>query len=446
MRSWVSRSFGLTLAVCAAGCGATAVLDPPRKGEECGDADAPACLVASGLQRDLDPSVPEAGLKTVVGGNTAFALDLYQQIRGTPGNLFYSPFSLSEALAMTFAGARGETAAQMAAALHFDLPQTQLHPAFDAVDLALASRGKGAAGVSGGGFRLNLANALWGQSGFSVETPFLDTLAESYGAKMNVVNFIDDAGGARALINDWTASRTEGKIKDLIPPGALTSATRMVLTNAVYFNAAWQTPFAEHDTRRADFTRRDGSSVAVQTMSATQKLPYGEGADYAAVALPYDGGELAMALILPPQGGLEAFEAALTPARLATILDGLDAHTVSITLPRFKIESSFSLADELGRLGMTAAFTDSADFSGISSTSGLSLSSVVHKAFADVNEAGTEAAAASGVVLEGYSLQLSPPPPAEIHLDHPYLLLIRDNLTGTILFLGRVEDPSTSSP
>ena len=442
MRSRVSLSFGFALALTVAACGATALLDPPAPGGECGHADASDCLVASSKRRVLDPGVSDADLEAAAGGNTAFALDLYQQLRVTSGNLFYSPFSLSEALAMTFAGARGETAAQMATALHFDLPGGRLHPAFDALDLALASRGKGAAGADGQGFRLTLANALWGQSGFNFEAPFLDTLAQSYGATMHVADFVGDTGGARTLINDWIAARTGDRIQDLLAPGSLTRQTRMVLTNAVYFNAAWETPFNPEATHRADFTRRDGSRVAVDTMSATQKLLYGEGADHAAVVLPYDGGELSMALILPPRGELDAFEATLTPARLTALLGGMSTHTVSITLPRFEIASSFSLADQLGRLGMPIPFTDAADFTGIRRQGGLSLSAVVHKAFLDVNEAGTEAAAATGVLLEGYSLQIPPPPPAEIHLDHPFLLLIRDNATGTILFLGRIEDPS----
>jgi serpin B len=442
--SRVSVSCGLAFALTVAACGATAILDPPTPDEECAEADAPGCLVASRAPRDRDPRVPEADLRAVVGGNTAFALDLYQQLRGASGNLFYSPFSLSEALAMTFAGARGATAAQMARVMHFDLPGPRLHPAFDALDLALASRGNGAAGTNGQGFRLNLASALWAQSGFHFEAPFLDTLAKSYGATVHVANFEGDPGGARVLINDWIAGRTGDRITDLLAPGALTGEPRLVLTNAVYFNAEWQTRFDPAATRRADFTRRDGSRVAVDTMAATQKLRYGEGVNHAAVLLPYDGGELSMALILPSSGQIEAFEAALTPARLTAILDGMTRHTVSITLPKFEIASSFSLADKLGQLGMPVPFTDAAEFQGISRESSLKVSAVVHKAFVDVSEAGTEATAATAVTMVGYSLEIPAPPPAAIHLDHPFLLVIRDDATGTILFLGRVEDPSLS--
>jgi serine protease inhibitor len=439
MRSLEALSFAVVVSLAAFGCNSSPDPGPEPSPPECTDASKPGCLVASDKQRIVSPAVPDADLNAAISGNTAFALDLYQQLRTEKGNLFYSPFSISEALAMTFAGARGETEKQMAKALHFDLPQAQLHPAFNAIDLALASRGKGASGSDGAGFRLNVSNALWGQTGYTFEAPLLDTLALNYGAGMHVVDFRGAADGSRTIINDWVADRTEDRIKDLMPKDSISSDTRLVLTNTIYFNAAWAAPFESSKTKLAPFTHRDGSKSDVQTMSATQDLAYGAGDDYAAVALPYERGELSMLLILPPQGGLDAFEASLTPARLTSIVDGLAGYSVSITMPRAKIESSFSLAEQLAKLGMTDAFTDSADFSGINGKKDLSISAVVHKAFVTVSETGTEAAAATGVSVGVTSL----PPPAEIHLDHPYLFLIRDNATGSILFLGRVEDPAT---
>jgi len=436
MRSRKTFPFAFALSLFAVGCAESPA--PPDELVDCADASKPGCVVASDKQRITNPSVPVADQKAAVLGNTAFALDLYQQLRTEKGNLFYSPLSISEALAMTYAGARGETETQMAKALHFDLPQAQLHPAFNALDLALAQLGQGAAGKDGKGFRLNISNALWSQSGESLAAPFLDTLGQNYGAGVHVVDFIGAAESSRTMINEWVAKKTEDKIKNLLPQGSISSDTRLVLTNTVYFNAAWQTPFETSNTKLASFTRGDSSKVEVQTMTGYQEMPYGEGADYAAVALPYDGNELSMVMILPPQGGLDAFEASLTPARLTTLLDTMGGRGVSITLPRFKVESSFSLADQLSKLGMTAAFSDAADFTGINPKGGLSIGSVVHKAFVDVDEAGTEAAAATAVTI-GVT---SAPEPAEIHLDHPYLFLIRDNKSGTILFLGRVEDPS----
>lgn len=439
MRSREALSFAFALSLGVAGCSSTPDPDPvvPDPIESCSDANTPGCVVASEKQRISNPSVAAPDLDAAVDGNTAFALDLYQQLRTEKGNLFYSPFSISEALAMTYAGARGPTETQMAKALHFSLPQAKLHPAFNAIDLALASRGQGAAGSDSQGFRLNVTNALWGQLGAAFEAPFLDTLGQNYGAGMHVVNFVEEAETSRGIINTWVAKKTEDRIKDLLPQGSISSDTRLVLTNAIYFNAAWASPFDPAKTALADFTLSDGSKVKAQTMSDVQEVPYGDGSDYAAVSLPYDGGELSMVLILPPQGGLDAFEASLTPARLATILDGLGNHSVTITMPRFKIESAFSLKEQLSKLGMTDAFGEGADFSGINGKRDLSIGSVVHKAFVNVGETGTEAAAATGVTVGVTSV----PEPAEIHLDHPYLFLIRDNATKSILFLGRVENP-----
>ncbi len=437
MRSRNTLSFACALSLSAASCSQTPELPSPV-GPVCGETGTPGCIVFSGKARDTDPSVPDADLKAAVAGNTSFALDLYQQLRTEKGNLFYSPFSISEALAIVYAGARAETGAQMAKALRFGLDQAKLHPAFNALDLALASRGKGAAGTDGQGFRLNISNALWGQTGHTFSTPFLDTIAENYGDGVHMADFVADAEGSRKLINDWVAARTEDRIKDLLPQGSISADTRLVITNAIYFNAAWRVPFDATGTKIAPFTRPDGAQVDVQTMSDFRQVLYGDGPDYAAVALPYDGAELSMLLVLPPQGTLDAFEASLTADKLATIVSGMTEHGVAITLPRFKIDSSFSLADQLSKLGMPIAFTEMADFSGIDGKPDLFLSSVVHKAFIQVDEAGTEAAAATGAVVGTTSV----PPLAEIHLDHAYLFLVRDNATGTILFLGRVEDPS----
>jgi serpin B len=437
MRSRNTLSFAFALSLTALSC--TPTPEPIKPvGAVCGDPGTPGCIVFSGKARIADPTVADADLADAVAGNTTFALELYQQLRTEKGNLFYSPFSISEALAMVYAGARAETETQMAKALRFGLPQAKLHPAFNALDLALASRGKGAAGTDGQGFRLNIANALWSQTGHPLSGPFLDTIGQNYGDGVHMADFVADAEGSRQLINGWIAARTEDRIKDLLPQGSVGPDTRLVVTNAVYFNAAWQDPFDKAQTKPASFTRPDDTKVDVPTMSGFREVDYGGGPDYAAVELPYEGNELSMVMILPPQGTLDAFEASLTAEKLATILGGMTEHGVTITLPRFSVDSSFALRDTLGKLGMPLAFTDMADFSGIDGKPDLQLTSVVHKAFVKVDEDGTEAAAATGVVVG----TTSAPPPAEIHLDHSYLFLIRDKPTGTILFLGRVEDPT----
>jgi serpin B len=412
--------------------------DSNEPAAECHDPSIAGCIVASAKQRISNPAVSATNLKALTDGNTAFALDLYQRLRAEPGNLFYSPYSVSSALAMTFAGARGETAEQMASALHFTLPQDQLHAAFNALDQALASRGQGAEGQDGGRFRLNIANALWGQAGYSFAAPFLDVLAENYGAGMHILDFMNAPDKARTIVNDWVAERTEGKIKDILPDGSVKPSTRLVLTNAIYFNAAWRAPFDEGNTAPGTFTLLDGSTVSVPMMAASKRLPYGEGNGYAALELPYDGGELSMVLVLPPD--LDAFEKGLSDEQLSSVFSSLRDHQVDVQLPKFKFETSVSLVDSLSDMGMPLAFSDAADLSGINGKGGLTIGDVLHKAYVSVNEKGTEAAAATAVIIEPTSL----PQPATIRFDRPFLFFIRDIKTGTVLFVGRVSDPSAS--
>ena len=408
--------------------------DPPV--EECHDASTPGCVVSSALSRDTSPSVAQPDLAAVAEGNTQLALDLYQQLRAAPGNFFYSPYSISSALAMTWAGARTQTEQDMAAALHFTLPQDRLHPAFNAVDLALESRGQGAAGADGQGFRLNVANALWGQIDYELQASFLDVLAESYGAGMHVVDFAGAPDQSMDLINGWVSDATEGKIEKLLAPENINPSTKLILTNAVYFNAAWENPFEESSTQDAAFTTQAGAVVQVPTMRGSASMPFSEGPGYKAVELPYDGNELGMVIILPEN--LDTFEQGLDAARLKEVVDGLELASVDTYLPRFKFKSRFGLKDALSTLGMGVAFSDEADFDGIRPASKLRISDVVHEAFIGVNEAGTEAAAATAVIVGDGSA----PEFKEINLDRPFLFLIRDIETSTVLFVGRVSDPS----
>ncbi|HTN90740.1 MAG TPA: serpin family protein [Sorangium sp.] len=427
----------LPLSLVFAGCASdSADPQPEPQPSACSDPGKAGCVVASDKQRISDPAVPAADLKELVGGNTDFALALYQQLAGTPGNLFYSPYSVSSALAMTYAGARGATETEMAGALRFTLPQERLHPAFNALDRALARRGQGAEGKDGEGFRLKVANALWGQVGSSFAPSFLDVLAESYGAGLRVVDFAQAPDEARGIINGWVAERTEDRIKDILPEGAIQPATRLVLTNAVYFNAAWQLPFDEEDTAPGDFTLGDGTAVSVPMMNGSAQVGYGEGDGYEALELPYDGGELSMVLVLPAEGG--ELEAGLDRERLEGVIGSLGTRSVTMTLPKFKFESTLDLVPQLVELGMPIAFTGRADFSGIDGQGGLFISDVLHKAFVSVDEAGTEAAAATAVVIG----ETSAPEPATIRFDRPFLFFIRDIETGAVLFVGRVMNPS----
>ncbi|KYF87527.1 serine protease [Sorangium cellulosum] len=416
-------------------------LHPDPGGEACRDRDKPGCVVASDKQRISTPDVPPEDKTALVSGNSAFALDLYQELRQEPGNVFYSPYSISTALAMTWAGAKGETETAMADTLRFGLGQDKLHPAFNWIDQELESRGQGAQGADGEGFRLNVVNALWGQIGYGFEAPFLDTLALNYGAGMRVVDFVGHKQEAVDLINGWVSDQTEGKIEKLVPIDAITPETVLVLTNAIYFNAAWRTPFEPTATADGPFEKADGTEVTVPLMHASLEMPYAEGDGYKAVAMPYDGDELSMVLVLPAKGTLDAFEASLDAAKVDGIVGAMSEHLVETTMPKFKFEYELSLKKTLEAMGMEIAFTSGvADFTGINAEGQPFIQDVLHKAFVGVNEAGTEAAAATAVIVGDESA----PVPASLALVNPFLFLIRDNATGSLLFVGRVADPSAS--
>jgi serpin B len=385
------------------------------------------------------PDVSEADLATLVNGNSAFAFDLYQALRGAEGNLFYSPYSISLALAMTYAGARGETEQQMADTLHFILSQDRLHPTFNGLDLELASRGEGAKGKDGEGFRLNIVNALWGQKDYHFLPAFLDLLAVNYGAGLRTLNFIGAPEESRITINEWVSDQTEGRIEDLIPKGLINTLTRLVLTNAIYFNAAWQYPFEEGATQNDTFYLLNGDESTVPMMRQTKSFGYAEGDDYQAVELPYDGRELSMVIMLPQSGQFEAFEASLDTKQVDAIVARLEHEQVDLMMPKFEYESSFGLKKALATMGMPVAFSEGADFSGMTGNRDLFIADVVHKAFVSVDEAGTEAAAATAVVME---LTAAPGTPVTVKVDRPFIFLIRDIETGAILFVGRVLDPS----
>ncbi len=396
-------------------------------------------VLQSEKQRVTNPDVPESDLERLVEGNSTFAFDLYQALKGEEGNLFYSPYSISLALAMTYAGARGETEEQMAETLNFLLSQEELHPAFNSLDILLGQRGEGAQGKDGEGFRLNIVNAIWGQKDYEFLDEFLDVLAENYGAGLRLVDFINETEKSRVTINDWVSDQTEGRIEDLIPPGVITILTRLVLTNAIYFNAAWEYPFEEDATYNGPFYLLDGSEVTVPLMTQTESFGYAEGDGYQAVELPYDGRELSMVILLPEEGQFETFEGSLDAALVDAIIDGLESQEVALTMPKFEFESGFGLKDTLSAMGMPIAFTDAADFSGMTGGRDLQIAEVIHKAFVSVDEAGTEAAAATAVIMQ---LTAMPEEPVEVTVDHPFIFLIRDIETGTILFVGRVIDPT----
>jgi RNA polymerase sigma factor (sigma-70 family) len=378
------------------------------------------------------PKATPKDVAATVAGNTRFALDLYGRLRTQEGNLFLSPYSLSTALAMAYAGARGETAEQMAKTLHFTLGQDKLHPAF----AQLAGQLKGG---KKSGYRLNVANALWGQKDHRFLAEFLELSREFYGGGLKEVDFLNATEQARQAINTWAEEQTEKKVKELLRPGVLDEQTRLVLTNAVYFNAAWERPFDKKLTRPEPFflTADPDRKVNVPMMYQDNRFGYWANEEVQVLELPYKGKDLSMVLLLPVKvDGLPQLENRLTPANLKKWLGGLETQRVWVTLPRFTCTSAFSLKKALADMGMPRAFEPGgADFSGLDESKRLFIQAVEHKAFVKVDEIGTEAAAATAVVV---NVKSEPP---SFRADHPFLFLIRDNRTGAVLFLGRFSSP-----
>jgi len=372
-------------------------------------------------------------VQTLVTGNTAFALDLYGRLKAADGNLFLSPYSISTCLAMTYAGARGETAPEMARMLHFNPDQNQLNSAFGELQLHLneARQKKG--------IELNVANGLWTQQGHPLLPAFLDTAQHYYEANLQQADFRTRAEPVRREINQWVSQKTKGKITDILPPGVVNPNTRLVLVNAIYFKGQWARQFNRSNTMDAPFwTARDQKTPA-PLMKMTDNFNYAEADGLQLLELRYTGADLSMVVLLPREiDGLKGLEAMLDEPRLNRWLAQARERKVNVFLPRFKLTSQFALGATLAGMGMQAPFTSQADFSRIDGARDLFISAVIHKAFVDVNEEGTEAAAATGTVM---SLTSAMRPNPTFRADHPFLFLIRDTRSGSILFLGRVADP-----
>ena len=418
---------------------------PPRPAP--GASDAVSALYAA--DRDLEPDVPESELTQLVNGNTAFAFNLYRQIDEAEGNLLFSPHSISTALGMTYAGARGETESQMAQTLHFTLPQDRLHPAFNALDLALSSRTNPGPGRIG--FQLNLVNSLWAQHDYELLQNYLDLVSMHYGSGIRPVDFVEGHEESRLRINDWISDQTEDRIENLIPQGVLNDFTRLVLVNAVYFNAPWEVAFDEAATAPHPFHLLDGSEADVPMMYESRKLRYARVDLFQLLDLPYEGG-MYMTIILPDPGKLQQVESSLDSDSLNAAFEAMQLREVDLTMPKFEFDSQFRLKDSLAQMGMPDGFDPAhADLSGMDGRSCadgdnpcLFISAAIHRAFVKVDEAGTEAAASTAIVVTQTSAPSEPPPPPiEFTVDRPFIFLIRDTdrLTSAILFIGRVVDP-----
>ena len=382
----------------------------------------------------------------LVKGNTQFAFDLYAQLKNQDGNLFFSPYSISTALAMTYAGAKCETAEHIAQTLHFpecngsESPgwmrtTEQFHRAFGRLIDRLNQQGRK------GDYQLSLANALWGQKGYPFLDSFIELNGQYYHAGLENVDFVKETEKSRLKINQWVEDQTQDKIKDLIPEGILDAMTRLVLTNAIYFKGDWASKFDKDNTSDAPFYLLSDETVTVPLMFQKEKFNYGQTDALQLLELPYKGDDLSMLVLLPKEkGGLADLEEQLTTETLAEWQKRMRKREVKVHLSKFKMTSKFSLSDTLAAMGMPDAFDGTkADFSRIDGSRSLYISEVLHKAFVEVNEEGTEAAAATGVIISRTSL---PAPPPVFCADHPFVFVIKDNNTQSILFIGRVADPT----
>lgn len=438
IRSAIALAFAITISL--AGC----------KGKEA----SPASGESSGSTRSIETPSPSASsgtstatpgnamtstgtstdLATAAQGNNRFALDLYARLRKQSGNLFVSPYSISSAFGMVVAGAAGQTRDEMVKVFHFTLPPDRLHPALGDLKKSL-DRGAGS-----GDYELAIANRMWGQKGFPFLSEFREVTHAQYGAELEEADFQTDPDAARTHINAWIAGQTKDRIRDLFPPGSLGRASRLVLANAIYFKGQWALQFKKAATVDRTFHLSRADSVMVPTMSQEDTFGLVDDEDLQVLEMPYRGKNLAMLILLPRRrDGLVQLEANLSLERLESWRSGLTTRKVLVRLPRFTFSSKFTLPEMLAAMGMPSAFNaEHADFSGMDGKRDLFISSAIHQAFVEVNEEGTEAAAATGIGMVTTSMPVAPP---VFIADHPFLIAIVDRATGSILFLGRVMDP-----
>lgn len=371
--------------------------------------------------------------QSITEGNNQFAINLLHKLANSTGNTFYSPYSISTALFMTTAGAKGQTEKQMLDVLKHNLNTAAYHQLFADHSAKVEKKEK---------IQLSIANSIWMQKGFIFLPAFINMLEKVYKSKMNECNFAANPDAEAKKINKWVEGKTKNKIKDLIKPGVLKPTTKMVLVNAIYFYGAWEKEFPKENTAQDKFYLKNNSSVNVDFMNHEYKMQYTMDTDFELVSIPYMKGEASMLIFLPKQKGHfdEALKS-LTFEKYTALTRLLQTQKVNLTIPKFTMTSEFELSKTLAEMGMPLPFTDAADFSGMNGEKDLKIDKVIHKAFVDVSEKGTEAAAATAVVVVGKSAILDPEKVIYFKADHPFIFMIRDNATDQILFAGVVNKP-----
>jgi len=385
------------------------------------------CLLGFG-QTKTDPNTI-----AVTDSNNVFAFKLFAAITKSDRNLFFSPFSISSALAMTYAGARNETEKQMSKALNFSLDQPKFH-------LVFKSLIKGIESDNTDGLQLNIANSLWAQKDYSFSHSFLDIVKSDYNSELQKVDFITQTEQTRKVINAWTEGKTNNKIKDLIPFGALGGGTELVLVNAIYFHGKWVKQFDEKLTRENTFNTVNGTEQT-KFMNAEDTFSYSENEYAGIIEIPYKENKVSMLIFLPKQNGIRDLERRFDVSFYNDAIGSLVKQDVVLSLPKFKTTSTYNLNSVLSKMGMPIAFTTAADFSGMTGKPDLQIDKVLHKAFIDVAEDGTEAAAATVVIAIAVNALAKEPEKTVFNADHPFIYIIKDNTTGSILFMGEVQDP-----
>jgi len=373
---------------------------------------------------------------TVAEGNNRFAMDMYSQLKNESGNVFLSPFSISTALAMTYEGANGSTASEMSSVLHLPQNDTERREGYATLIYKINN--------GGGKSELSTANALWLQKDRPLLGSYTQDVMQYYGGNTSLLDFRSDPEGSRSLINSWVENRTNDRIRNLIPEGLITPSTKLVLINAVYFKGEWVRQFNETDTEDGDFRTGILSSKKVRLMHSTDVFNYMENDKLQMLEMPYSGANLSMLVLLPKNDDMGSLESSLSVDNLESWKQSLEEQSVQVYMPKFKFEKSYMLGDTLQSMGMKQAFEDSADFSKMTGAKDLKIDVVVHKAFVEVDEKGTEAAAATAVIMGPTAAAPGhePPPIPVFRADHPFIFIIQEKASGSILFMGRVSDPS----
>ena len=385
-------------------------------------------MLGSLFGQDLDS-------REIIEANNRFAINLYSQYKSEEGNIFFSPFSISTAMAMVYEGAEGKTAKEIKSVFGFPKYDNSRRNQYSDLLSEINKKDKE--------YALKTANALWAEQDFQFLDEYLTTVEKYYGGKTTNLDFKNEPDTSRLIINNWVEDKTNDKIKDLLPKGVINFLTRLVLTNAIYFKAKWLIQFDADKTSDEYFRVNPDKSIKVPMMQPTSQkstFNYTQNKDLQILEMPYAGEDLSMLILLPLDDDIEALENSFTIEKLTEWKKSLRKRRVNIYIPKFKFETKYFMKNTLSNLGMPTAFTYKADFSGMTGTKDLKIDKVIHQAFIEVNEEGTEAAAATGFGMS--EVESMPPPTPIFKADHPFIFIIQQKETGNILFMGRVNNPT----